>query len=782
MIRLTLLSCKEPEIHLLNKPTILVGSDQSQADLVLSSASIHPIHLKIVKQGQSFFAINAVNDPFLSINQFPFGKKELTNGDKIQIDAFEIEFEQLPNASEKPQETDNLPNQEPASVQRLSQEEPLLQLHYSFEKEVQPLSQEEINLEAVEELISPFLQEKPCYQNTAAGFNKPKNNYSTEQQPSDAELLPEENDLKKTSRLTFKKKFILALIIFLLIIGSFLASFIYLTISEKSQKEELKATQGIADVALALTHARLYQVKPHNQNWLDSDFLQSNLQSVIPNIDSYALKIDGQGRFHCCPYTLRIYTDRDLSRFLLIAQPTSNVSNHFFSKSIIVIDSQLMELRAFKDVRALNRLLARSEPLEGANGIEIINLVKEGTLIRPTDLGRLSNHPDFCPPKNVAWIKPTAENYIYNAPRYYRLAQNLLQQAILLSTSKGSGQEVTKLKADVANFSELTHLILYSDDLNAALLSKRSIMLFAPCDKFLFGYLKKEKETILGAQLLRERDEKKALEVSQIEDLHRNSSSDLALDTTSLPKENSKSTLPNNDEKEIDFNHPIYIQLKALIATRESDLRPLSAAIYHLLNQELDFPKSQFQAEFQNLYHTYLITDSRHKQEIKEIMLKLYQQYEEMPIEQFFAYMDALHLDQMICQKEGAMQTIDENCIQNLKNLFKHIQKCQSITELDNLVHISLTWLNFDYLRDPKELIKYQNYLRNHILDQLKAFLICDEKLVKVKREDASTLMHLLAHERLIRPEEKEYFLSEFNEMIDQTKEQEEMVRELYES
>ena len=141
-------------------------------------------------------------------------------------------------------------------------------------------------------------------------------------------------------------------------------------------------------------------------------------------------------------------------------------------------------------------------------------------------------------------------------------------------------------------------------------------------------------------------------------------------------------------------------------------------------------------------------------------MLKLYQQYEEMPIEQFFAYMDALHLDQMICQKEGAMQTIDENCIQNLKNLFKHIQKCQSITELDNLVHISLTWLNFDYLRDPKELIKYQNYLRNHILDQLKAFLICDEKLVKVKREDASTLMHLLAHERLIRPEEKEYFLS----------------------
>ena len=101
MIRLTLLSCKEPEIHLLNKPTILVGSDQSQADLVLSSASIHPIHLKIVKQGQSFFAINAVNDPFLSINQFPFGKKELTNGDKIQIDAFEIEFEQLPNASER---------------------------------------------------------------------------------------------------------------------------------------------------------------------------------------------------------------------------------------------------------------------------------------------------------------------------------------------------------------------------------------------------------------------------------------------------------------------------------------------------------------------------------------------------------------------------------------------------------------------------------------------------------------------------------------------------------
>jgi|GEM_PF-1410324 len=773
MIRLTINAYTEPKIHLFNKSTILIGSDTSQVDLILNGTSIKNVHLKIVEQNGVFFALNLINDPFTSINELPFGKKQLKSGDKLQIYQDEIQFE---NLNEEQLHQEKVKKNLEIPLDNSNSEKQFLQIHFPFEEEVELLEEEELKGEKFDSLLNEFHPIEDLsdenFSNTThlkASENSTDREFKTSLKDDNLLHLEDdglqekansvnENELQRKP----KKKIIFIFCISIFLVATVIGSLIFFNITQKSEGQEVKATQGVADIGMALTHAQLYHIKPHNLNWLDVDFLKSSLQSIIPNAHSYALNLDGQGKFNCCPYNLRIYTNRDLSRFLLIAQPVSGFLNGFISKSIIVLDSELMELRTFKDVRNINRLLANAEPLEGVNGKEISSLVRNGQLIRLSMLAYESKNFDFSPPKNVAWIKPGAENYVYNAPRYYRLAQNLLQKAMNLSTSKGTGQEVAMLKQDVSNFSKLIDLILYSDNEKSASLSKRSIMLFAPSDKLLFGYLQFSHGQFVEAHLLKEENEMSESAFTEVPPI---SEPVVMADDLLIP-----AISTHNDNQEPDFNHPIYIQLEALVMTRENELRPLSAAIYYLLSQELDAPKAYFQTEFQNLYHTYLITSGRHKQIIKETIMKLYHQYEEMPVIRFINFINSVHLNHLIMQKDETLSFVDENCIQNLQNIFKHIQKCQSLLELDNLVHIALTWLNFDYLKDPEELIKYQNLLRNHILDQLKAFLIANIKLVQIKAEDKGVLNHILDHERLINFDEKEFFLIEFEELIQKEK------------
>jgi hypothetical protein len=776
MIRLTLKS-NTPEIHLFNKSIVLIGSDSSQVDLVLSQPCIQSIHLKIVKQNGLFLAINEWNDPFVSINNHPFGKKLLKNEDLIQIHQEEIIFEDL---GSKNSESEQTPVSEKASNSTQSsprsKENPFLTIQLPFDEELETLKEDEFQISNLAEILE---ENKPIEQPTSDNFfsnrsplNLSKNSRKLNSSLKDDYLreLDDDNTTKKnpfqtteSSHLFQAWKWILLFIFSTCAIAGFLGIILFYSLSDKTGVQETKAAQAVADIAMALTHAQLYHLKPHNQNWSDVEFLKNNIQTILPTRPSYASQIDGQGQLHCCPYSLRIYTNSDLTRFLLIAQPAPSLFYWLVPKSIIVLDSESMELRTFTDVRTINRALANSDPLDGVNGKEIAALVKKGKLIRLSVLATESNNLDLAPPKNIAWIKPGAENFIYNAPRYFRMGQPLLQKAISLSTSKGTGKEVSALKQDVANFSRLNHLILYSESKKTASLSKHGLMLFAPSDKFLFGYLLLNNHgDIYEVHLLKEEGEIK--ENPSIEDQINNN--EVLAFQNSVPIYQD----PNNHEPQerdtIDVDHPIYIQLQALVTTRENELRPLSGALFNLLSQELDYPKAHFQTEFQNLYHTYLITNNRHKQNIKDSIMTLYRQYEDMPINQFMAFINKLHLNHLILQKDQTLSLIDENCIQNLENIFGQIKKCQSLVELDNLVHVAIVWLNFDYLKDPQELIKYQNLLRNHILEQLDTFLLARKKPIFVKSEDKEILRHILDHERLIKPDEKEYFLAEFDELI----------------
>ena len=794
MIRLTLRPQSQPEIHLFNKSVILIGSNSSEADLLINHSALQPVHLKIMEQNGFMVILNQTHDPFVTINGHSFGKKLLNSGDIIHIHEIDVLYEQLDEAikDNAPEVAHDLLGQmldqkikvKESEIQSKQEEEELigipslLHLTLPFEQEVQALSQDEwqaANLDDfIKEIESDHKIQVPT-QTTENTLSKPmerkvlhslKDDYLRDLEDDNNKLLQDES--QDLSHLYQAWKWIILFILSVFTIAGVIGTVIYFSVSDKTEAQETKVAQGMADIAMSLTYAQLSHLKPPNQNWADVDFLKTNLQTILPQTHSYATDIDAQGQFKCCPYSLRIYTSSDLSHFLLIAQPAPSLLQWLIPKSVIVVDSQAMELRTIKDLRSLNRLLANPDPLEGPNGKEIEAMVKQGALIRLFSLASESGKPDFAPPKNLAWVKPGSENLIYNAPRYYRLGQSLIQKAINLFGSKGTSQEVSDFKEEVENFSKLNGLILFTDQgKKAALMTKQGLMTFAPSDKILFGYVVfNPPGKIQQANLLKEEDDLKEFAGVSLPDKDNDT---LAFQSIPALNKEEKPLKPVEEKKLSDPNHPLYIQLNHLARAREAELKPIENKLSEILNQETARPNPQFQGDCQKVIYEYLAANAKHKRVIKEALQSLYQKYEEMPIGQFLALVKDADLEQMIQADENSFNLVDENCQQNFETLLTYIETCKTLPELDNLIHLSSAWLTFDYIKDSEELVKYQNLLRNKILYQLEKFLLSHKQKPgsqMIKQDEKEYLEHILYHERLIKPEEREFFLEEFERLF----------------
>lgn len=615
MIRLTLNAKSDPEIHVFYQETILIGSDPTLVDLLLIGPEVQPVHLKISMQNEIPTIINEASDPHVVLNGHPFTRKLLNSGDVIALQQTIILFENL-------QSTDVI--EDPLQNKMVQS---LLEIQGKKESSssVYPFSLFESQKES-----GPSVSLKDDYLKDLDDENqKELKSTQTNEIPSD--------------HLYQAWKWIFVFIFSSIFIFGGIGLAVYLAVSDRMEANEIIAAQGVSDIAMALTHAQLHHVNPHNQNWSDIEFLKKNLQSILPNTHSYASQIDSQGQFHCCPYSLRIYTSSDLSRFLLVAQPDPGLLYSLIAQTLIVLDSDLMELRIVKDVRGLNRLLANRDPLDGSSGKEITELIKLGRLIRLSTLAEESVHLDFAPPKNLSWVRPGSENYIYNSPRYHRFGFSTIQKAIALSSSKAASQEVEALKREVEIISSYSDLILYTDQgKKSAELARQGIASFAPSDALLFGYLYFNAQGKIHQVHLLKDDE----EVKEVESVVG------FIDVSQLPSlQNSleigiKEEVGKNIEKEIvDITHPIYIQLQSLLAKRKNELQPAASAIYLLVQQDFTHPKAQFQIEFQNHVHSYLIANTSYKKLIEETLEELRGQYLDMPAAEFTSFIKAFDLE-----------------------------------------------------------------------------------------------------------------------------------------
>lgn len=761
MIKLTRNAQFNPEIHLLNKTSILIGDESTYPDFVLPGIPANSALLKITQENQTWIAYNLTNDPFVSLNGLPFGKKRLNSGDSFDVYDQTILFEDLQNQSQtsssEEKENQKFTNIQPNETSHLITSFPL-----PFENEVSALEEQEWKNHQEKNETSPQHEEqKEVHPRIILKNSRSlKDDYLRDLDDDNQEMRKAESFkfANESGHLYQAWKWILLFIFSLLAIFALMGAITYYNVSDKTEDHVSIATQGTADIAMALTYAQLSQTKPLNQNWSDIGFLKMNLQNLLPDTRSFGSRLDAQGNLNCCPYTLRVYTNSDLSHFLLIAQPAPTLLYWLIPKPIIVIDSKLMEIRYVNDIRSLNRLLTNPDPLEKTNGKELTSLIKNGELISLKWLATETKLPEFAPPKNILLDSNRAENLIYNAPRYHRLGLSLIEKALNLSDSKLHNDEASALKKELLAISWLKDFILYSPNgKESAEAVRNSLNRLAPQNEMIFGYLEMN-------------DEGKINEVGMLPNVatEKKTPSLLNHSTEDPFQEVAFSDHPAELNDEQSFNHafilktdyPAFVQLQALLDEREHELKPLVNDLNESLKDDVRAPSPKFQVEFLNKAQHYAIKHEEYDHKIEKIFELFHGNYPNVSSDDFSLLLKAFHLAPPEQPKEKiALQTI--NIHSEFETLMNKLKQISTLAELCGWTEESSGWLACKGVKNTSDLSSIRNKLRNGCLDQLERFLCSGEELW-VSPEDRQILEQILNQEEFITSEEKEFFLQEF--------------------
>lgn len=813
MIKLTLNPEGDPVSQSFTEQQVIIGNASSaQAHFKIQDPSLHECHVKIIDLGSRFLAINAANDPFTSLNGLPFGKKSIQNQDRIQIGIYTILFEiELSPKKETPSETKQshalaeTPSEDSKmhSIQSLNSKAPSGQVGAEDESEridIDALLKEVDRLDVKGEADDPEPQpvqereaQKPLHHEIEIGDSSPLyTSNASKERPRKESLKADLNSSQDEANSvpqdfspgSWKK--IGTIVLGLVIFSALICGGIYFKASGKNSQEEKKIAAGTADIAMAMVHAQLNHIIPSKQNWADPDFIQNNLVCVLsPNLHSQA-QLNDEGQFIRYPYILRVYTSGDMSRFLVIAQPAPNLLQWLVHKKAMVVDSKSMEMRKISDLKKLNRLLANPNPLDGKNGTEISKVVKEGTLMSLACLSGNNNNWGFPPPKALAFTRPGGENYIYNAPRYYPFSESRLRKAIFLTGHDASSVEVTSLREEIEELSKFRDIVLYtSQGLQASIDAQKALSTFFPNRKFLVGYVKFNEKGYVASSNIFINDDANDLGLleqgtissdsliasSQIDDPF--SSSQNERETNQIEDDNAFYS-SFSGEPFVDTNHPLFLRLQAIAATRTRVLTPITKAICNAYRKQNVEITPGFNHQIEQLAQEFRETDKELSARMVLELTTLYQEYSEMPLEQFMKFIEASKLTTFIHEALNAHSEKEPlSDSQGIEEEIENIGKANSLVELDDAVQKAAGGLNLDKLPDPNLLIALQEKLYNAATDKLSDFLLSSESIyakVPLKEQDRTTLIRILKTAWVTDPDEFEFFIGEFEHLNNMNK------------
>lgn len=536
---------------------------------------------------------------------------------------------------------------------------------------------------------------------------------------------------------------------------------LYANASGKSEDSELKAAEELSDIAMALAYAQLNNNIPHNQNWTDPEFLKSNLKAVLSAEYPPLAQIDSHGQFINSSYLLRIYTGSDLTNFLVIAQPAPSLLHWLIPKSTILVYSKHMELRKTTDLKSLNRVLI-NPTLDGSVASEVADIVKRGELISLSSISKRQHRLGFSPPKNLASIRPGAENLIYNAPRYYLFGEAIMKKAVALSNNQDDNHEIYALKNEINKLRRYPDFVMYSSlGVQGAERAQKALTLFDRDADFLIAYLQYNSQgTIQNTYLLSDSEEIALREFS-------------SQTQTSRTYENAvqigKGIEAHEKFSSSEIMHPLFFKLSALSAARQETLKPIHQKISELMKMEEEHPLPNFQRDFEDLVGRYVLVDNEQRAQMAKQITQLYREHASMPLAEFMNYVKSLGMefiaDASIKEqiKKNQNDSVDENTI---TFLIQNIKKAGDFIQLENDIGKAKNLLSAADIPDPDTIIAMQNTLKRETLRRVDAFILSSNDHLP---SQSFTKENLLRLEKILKSvwirdeEEINYYLNEFN-------------------
>lgn len=793
-----------------SQASVVIGGDYAlDADLKLSGQSLQDRHIQIIRQAEEnktcFYVINLANDPFVTLNNLPFGKQPLYSNDLIQVGDISLRFEyELEARLEEPSLFDSLIRND-KSFQNKSLGYARSDHHpdQTTQEDFDPLDRNRrkspgnfedcaVKPGVAADLAYPYtknpplpLSEKSNPTSASPSSSKSpklslKDYYLSEyDDDEDAPVSKLEKNTNQFHAPQFTKSWRSYLSILVGITGLLLVaiSVAYLWVSDQTEGEEGIAAKGVSDIAMALTYAQLKHIHPQNQNWSYPDFIKNNLTPVLaPGYISLA-DIDSHGQFANCPYMLRVHTSSDLSQFLVIAQPCPSLLQWLVPKASIIVDSLVMEMRKITDLKPLNRLIVNSNNLDGINANEISNLVKQGDLIPLSSLVSKAENQGLAPPKVLGLIRPGAENMIYNAPRYYLLGETILNSSLDLADKYAGVKEASILQQELNSILKFQDFVFYtSDGIQHALKAQKAMAEFIPNDKFLIACLQLNVHGKIANALLLMDNTPSDIAIGEKNINKAKDDNDFAsgLDSkndfsTPLQGENdAKGLTEEKSIQDVDSENPLFIQLTGIAKLRQIALKPLASETIMLVKKQTLSAQADFPIRLAKLQQKYLEADLNEQAKLFKKFGTIIHDNTHLPAAKFLEYFQATNLknafeDYLLNLKKQSkeQQVTDEQ----IAKQFHIIQASTSWQELEKNTAQINQMLQFNRVSDADRLITLQNSTRSMVTQKLNQFILSSSEALPSNAfnpDYLETLTHILKAVWITDPSTHDFYIAEF--------------------
>lgn len=795
MIKITVKGTESDQSYTFYKREIVIGSSELEnCDLFLPAENLKPEHIKIEEEKERFIIRNIAGDPFVTLNDLPFGKRILKDQDVIQIGRTTLIFEGfltkegndvheypvvstkgclgliVDQAINKTTLMENFHEQQESlfeEFQELQENEPggldsgeveaLLEEWHEIESE---FTQKE-HFEEVHQPESPdpvpqqkktLIYDLTDNDQDPLPFNtKPKEEKEhTTEAPSSSHLFEHIPPKIKILIITFALGM---LIFFLIIAGSFWK------FNKESEQKVKQVSRGIADIAFALTYAKIHHITPQQHNWSSPQFLKTSISSSLSPYHYSNLKLEGNGKIHE-NYLLRIYTNKENSRFVIIAQPEPSVFHYFTTPASVVVDSSLMTLQKVQDLKALNRLLIDPEQLHNPGRDEVAQILKSNPIISMDSLADEHNVNGFKTPDNLKTLYPGAENYIYNSPRYSQVGEKVMSDALELSLNSTPHTEVRKIKDLLLSITKLPFCVLYTTKgKEHAAMAKAAVSALSP-DNFLIAYIDYDHKThAIKSFLITEEEREASSEKARNEETSL-SPFHLAARAAAVSYLSDERHLKSNFNRDISPTNPLFAQLNELSAKRKRELTASKEELQTAIEQEIENPSSSPKNKIKGKAESLMQKIEELNTTILKELHKLYGQNKEIPLAEFLEYVEKSGLKSLAnneffpgSNKEMPACTFDEEGNRALSA----IDKALSFGALFNAIETSYAYFSCDRSEDPQHIMGYQNQVKGKVVEKLNELIL----LGPLSSED--TEFSLENHEKLL-PALKKAWISDNDE------------------
>lgn len=622
--------------YVFDQAKLVLGSKGSPpVDLTLSDPTLLPVHLIIFRKGKDYFAENVGHDPHTLVSGIPFWKKRLKSGDVISLGKSTITFFQLASPAH--------PEDEATVGTPLSLPPPLKEKTSAHSPPLE--AARETNLI---ERLSPEHTESPLH--------------------------------------------VWLLLTGLVLIFTALFGLAFtLTMREKAQNEKIVAGRQLADLGMLLTYAQLYSIEPTHKNFLDPEFLKGIAPKVLKPNAVELNWIDKEGHIIGADHHIRIYSDGDLERFIILAQPEYNFFQWLVPAWTLILDSDEMVVRTTQDLKELNRLLAEKVGgLEGTNLSLVTQKIREMEEIPLKVLATENESDGFAPPEELSYVDPRGSHFIYNAPRYYLFNQHLVEMAQGLGEEK---EDLDLLKKEVALRERFPLMIFYTAlGIESAIDARKVLSEECAESNHLIGYLEIDEKGNLGK-------------------CH------LLMMGHRAPNENHDESKNEATDPLASYQeHPLYKELVHLLEVRQEHLRPYYASIVGLLEDHIIHTDRQFFLRYQLVYEAFRDALRREQAEIDLAVNTLCEKYVfqtgELNVSLFSTILDLAGVE-VGYDEEGLIPSIRPIMtlhpgLEQLETLFSEIQKANTLAILDQTVAMAHDLLNQEIFSNNHELNSWQ--------------------------------------------------------------------------